>query len=72
MNLNFNHRAIYIFDGKGNKNRVVTMPDDIIVSMQRHLEAVKNVYEKDLNDGFGDVYLPYALNRKYPNAGSRP
>lgn len=69
MNLNFNHRAIYVFDGKGCKNRVVTMPDDLIIPLQRHLESVKNSYEKDLQEGFGEVYLPYALNRKYPNAG---
>jgi len=69
MNLNFNHRAIYIFDGKGNKNRIVTMPDDLIIPLQRHLEGIKNIFENDLQAGFGEVYLPFALNRKYPNAG---
>ncbi|ALP54174.1 integrase [Candidatus Tenderia electrophaga] len=68
MNLNFDHRAIYIFDGKGNKNRVVTLPDDLTLPLRRHLAAVKNTYEKDIREGFGAVYLPYALNRKYPHA----
>jgi integron integrase len=69
MNLNFHHRAIYVLDGKGGKNRVVTMPDDLITPLQRHLESVKNSFERDLREGCGEVYLPYALSRKYPNAG---
>ena len=69
MHLDFDHRAILVIDGKGAKDRVVTLPDDLIVPLKRHLEAVKNLHDKDLLDGFGDVYLPYALSRKYPNAG---
>lgn len=69
MNLDFEHRAIHIIDGKGAKSRVVTLADDLILPLQRHLEAVRSLHEKDLSDGFGDVYLPYALERKYPNAG---
>ncbi|MGH8500637.1 MAG: tyrosine-type recombinase/integrase, partial [Methylococcales bacterium] len=38
-----------------------------ITPLQRHLESVRNLHEKDLADGFGRVYLPYALERKYPN-----
>ena len=68
MNLDFHHRAIYIHDGKGGKDRVVTLPDQIIVPLKRHLEQVKSVHDKDLIDGFGSVYLPYALARKYPKA----
>jgi integron integrase len=69
MNLDFDHRAIHVIDGKGAKDRVVTFPDDLMVPLKRHLAAVKNLHDKDLSDGFGDVYLPYALERKYPNAG---
>lgn len=69
MNLDFDHRAIRVIDGKGTKDRVVTLPDDLMVPLKRHLEAVRNLHDKDLSDGFGDVYLPYALERKYPNAG---
>ncbi len=66
--LDFNHRAIVVRNGKGAKDRVVTLADDLIVPLQRHLESVKMIHEKDLEDGFGAVYLPYALERKYPNA----
>ncbi len=68
FNLDFSHRAICIHNGKGGKDRVVTLPDELIVPLQRHLETVKNIHEKDLADGFGFVYLPHALARKYPNA----
>jgi hypothetical protein len=55
-------------DGKGRKDRVVTLPDALILPLRRHLASVRNVHEKDLGDGFGTVYLPHALARKYPNA----
>lgn len=66
--LDFDHRAIVVRCGKGGKDRVVTLPDVLVVPLQRHLESVRNLHEKDLRDGFGAVYLPYALARKYPNA----
>ena len=68
--LDFGHRAILVRDGKGGKDRVVTLPDEIIQPLQGHLESVRNTHEKDLQDGFGKVYLPHALARKYPNAAS--
>ena len=67
--LDFDHRAILVRDGKGGKDRVVTLPDELIVPLKRQLQAVKLVHDKDLNDGFGDVHLPHALARKYPSAG---
>jgi len=69
MHVDFEHRAIYIINGKGAKDRVVTLSDELIEPMRRHIESVKNTHDKDLSDGFGDVYLPHALKRKYPNAG---
>jgi integron integrase len=68
MNIDFNHRAIYVHNGKGGKDRVVTLSEQIITPLKRHLAQVKSIHEKDLADGFGAVYLPYALARKYPNA----
>jgi len=66
--LDFDHRAITVRSGKGGKDRVVTLPDPCIVSLKRQLESVRNLHEKDLSDGFGAVWLPYALERKYPQA----
>ena len=68
MNLDFLRCAIYVHNGKGGKDRVVTLSDELIVPLQRHLENRRQTHDKDLADGFGSVYLPHALARKYPNA----
>ncbi|MFO1352919.1 MAG: phage integrase N-terminal SAM-like domain-containing protein [Gammaproteobacteria bacterium] len=51
--VDFDHRAILVYDGKGAKDRVVTLPDDLISVLRRPLETVRNLHEKDLIDGFG-------------------
>ena len=66
--LDFEHRAVIVREGKGGKDRVVTLPDELIVPLQRHLGSVRNVHEKDLAEGYGAVWLPHALARKYPQA----
>jgi integron integrase len=66
--LDFAHRAVFVRDGKGGKDRVVTLPDEVVEPLQRHLEGRKTLFERDLSAGCGTVYLPYALERKYPNA----
>ena len=66
--LDFDHRAITVRSGKGGKDRIVTLPDPCIDTLKRQLELVRNLHEKDLSDGFGAVWLPYALERKYPQA----
>lgn len=67
--LDFEHRALIVRGGKGGKDRVVTLPDELIVPLKRHLQSVKLFHDKDLADGFGDVYLPNALARKFPTSG---
>ena len=54
--------------GKGNKDRVTTFPAIVIPFLKNHLARVKITHQKDLQDGYGAVYLPHALARKYPNA----
>ncbi len=66
--LDFDHRAILVRNGKGDKDRVVTLPDELVVPLQRHLEARRTLFERDSAAGFGTVSLPHALARKYPNA----
>ena len=67
--LDFDHRAVIVRGGKGGKDRVVTLPDELIVPLKRQLQRSRLFHERDLADGFGDVYLPNALARKYPGAG---
>ena len=66
--VDFGYRQIVVRDGKGKKDRVTMLPDIIVTELNRHLLKVRRVYETDLKAGFGAVYLPYALERKYKNA----
>ncbi|MGA1826431.1 MAG: tyrosine-type recombinase/integrase [bacterium] len=59
---------IVVRDGKGHKDRVTVLPKSPIPVIKEHLVHVKRLHEQDLSDGYGNVYLPYALARKYPNA----
>lgn len=55
-------------DGKGHKDRLTILPEIVIEPLARQLEKVKKSHEIDLQAGFGTVYLPYDLERKYPYA----
>jgi len=59
---------IFIRDGKGEKDRVSVFPESLIEKMKAHLSYVKNLHNEDLSNGFGKVYLPYSISRKYLNA----
>jgi integron integrase len=63
-------KIITVRDGKGSKDRVTMLPIAAVQSLIRHLEHVTRVHQKDLEDGFGRVLLPDALERKYPNAAT--
>ena len=66
--IDFERLSITVKCGKGGKDRVVTLARELVVPLQRHLESVKTVHERDIAEGFGSVYLPYALSRKCPGA----
>jgi integron integrase len=67
--LDFANRQIIVRDGKGENDRITMFPDVLLEPLRVHLRQVKAQHEMDLKLGFGSVYLPYALERKYPNAG---
>lgn len=67
--VDFVYRQIIVRDGKGHKDRVTMLPQAARTPLKIHLEKVKALHRQDLKEGFGEVYLPYALARKYPNAG---
>jgi len=66
--LDFNNYQVIVRDGKGNEDRTTLFPKQLHSPVKQHLERVKNLHEHDLNNGFGEVYLPYALERKFPKA----
>jgi hypothetical protein len=55
-------------DGKGNKDRLTVLPEALKEPLRRHLEKVKAPQQEDLKDGFGQVYFPFALEKKYAKA----
>jgi integron integrase len=59
---------ITVRDGKGGKDRVTVLPTSLVEPLKRQLERAQALHELDLREGFGQVYLPYTLARKYPNA----
>ncbi len=65
----FTRREIVVREGKGNKDRVTVLPENLILPLQAHLKKVKALHERDLEAGFGEVYLPNALAQKFPKAG---
>jgi integron integrase len=66
--LDFANHQIIVRDGKGENDRITIFPDLLLVPLRLQLNQVKAQHELDLSKGFGTVYLPYALEKKYPHA----
>jgi integron integrase len=66
--IDLERRQIDIRRGKGQKDRPTVLPTSVIEPLSHHLESVKRLHQADLARGFGRVVLPFALDRKYPNA----
>jgi integron integrase len=66
--IDFTYNQIVVRDGKGHKDRVTMPPQQVKAPLQRHLHDVQQLHVQDVQAGAGHVYLPYALERKYPNA----
>ena len=65
----FERREIVVRDGKGGKDRVTMLPENLVLPLQDQLARARRLHDADLADGFGEVWLPDALAVKYPNAG---
>ncbi len=66
--VDFAYNQITVRDGKGFKDRVTMLPEVVKPPLEKHLKRVKVIHDADLKKGYGKVYLPYALVRKYPSA----
>lgn len=64
----FARGEILVREGKGFKDRVTMLPAVLIDPLKLHLKQVRELHDRDVAEGFGEVYLPYALDRKYPGA----
>ncbi|WP_156815354.1 integron integrase [Pseudanabaena sp. PCC 6802] len=66
--IDFAQKQLQIRDCKGMESRITMLPDSLVESLQDHLHSVKLIHRQDLERGRGEVHLPFALERKYPNA----
>ena len=68
QDIDFSRNEITVRDGKGAKDRITMLPESLKEPLRQHLVKTKSVHESDIKDGWGYVLMPYALDRKYPNA----
>jgi integron integrase len=68
QDLDFEGGKVYVRAGKGAKDRITVFPKTIQEDLQIHLTRVKRLHDEDLSKGYGEVYLPGALGRKYRHA----
>ena len=64
----FDEGHILVRAGKGEKDRITVLPNSCVAGLQKQIESVRLQHQSDLADGLGAVWLPYALERKYPHA----
>jgi site-specific recombinase XerD len=70
--IDFEAGSIFVRGGKGDNDRRTILPKAAREALKAHLAEVFELHQKDLSAGHGEVYLPDALDRKYPNAGKEP
>ena len=70
--VDFTLNTITVRQGKGNKDRVTLLPASLKEKLQTQVQKALVLHQQDLADGYGEVYLPYALERKYPAAARSP
>jgi integron integrase len=68
QDLDFGMKQVTVRDGKGAKDRYTVLAEAAIPALKEHLVHVERIHQEDLRGGFGSVYLPGALDRKYPAA----
>ena len=70
QHLDFSSGCIRVMDSKGTRDRLTLLPKGLKTKLKSHLEKVKKLHEKDLADGYGETWVPRAIDRKYTNVGS--
>ena len=68
--LDFENRLVFVRSGKGDKDRSTILAEAACGPLRDHLKKVRSLYEKDRAAGVGGLWMPEALGRKYPNAGT--
>lgn len=68
QDLDFENNLLFVRSGKGDKDRTTLLPESLEPELKEQIRRVKKLHARDLRQGFGEVWLPGALDRKYPNA----
>ena len=68
QDIDYGYKQVTVRNGKGMKDRVTPFPESIEPLLTNHLKRVRAIHNRDLANGYGTVYLPHALARKYLNA----
>ena len=68
--IDFDMNTIIVRKSKGNKDRVTLLPTITLDRLQKQIAFVDSLHQRDIDNGKGEVYLPYALARKYPKAAT--
>jgi integrase len=63
----FGFDKVYIWDSKSLKDRTIPLPQSIKDELQVQIQKVKELHQQDLQNGFGSVYIPHAISRKFKN-----
>jgi len=71
QDIDFDYQQIIVRNGKGFKDRVVPLPLKYIPALQDQIEVVNKLFKADSKLDIDSVYLPFALERKFPNAGKQ-
>jgi len=66
--IDFGFDKIYVWDSKSLQDRTIPLPQKLKSQLLRQVEMVSNLHKQDLANGYGSVYMPYALGKKYPHA----
>lgn len=66
--VDFPRNQITVREGKGAKDRITMLPQSVTNALREHLERVRSLHRSDIKAGYGRVALPFALERKYPQA----
>jgi integrase len=67
--VDFSYHQILVRESKGGRDRVTMLPEAVIQPLHVHLGKVNMLHRRDIAEGYGEVWLPNALSRKYPRAG---
>ncbi len=66
--IDFGFDKIYVWDSKSLKDRTIPLPQKLKAKLLEQVESVKLLHKQDLKDGYGNVFIPYALEKKYPRS----